>query len=319
MGRALLIRKWKYRKTRTRGTVAANIIVKDEEKNVVRCIKSVVGVVDQVVVVDTGSKDGTLVAAINEGATIGQCKWNDDFSEPRNKAIELSKTDWILSIDADEVLPERGKEEISELASIPEIAGWHMDTMNYSKESRKLDVFVNDGTYKEGRQYPYFVISTKTRMFQKRRGIKWRFPVHELIDTSIIEAGGKFGKAEIKVQHLHRQEKEGFTKGKAEFYLRLCEKKVRQHPDMGHAWGELAVCELQMRLFHRAARSYYAAITKGEDTAKNRYGYAGVLRILGEVEKSDLEIERAICKDFPSLTHIQDKGGQNGRGKRQKT
>jgi len=308
MGRALLIRKWKAKKRSIRGTVSANIITKNEEKTIVRCIRSVQDVVDEIIVVDTGSTDDTMIKAINAGAKIGQLKWNDDFSEPRNRAIELSGADWILSIDADEVLPERGKEEIGEMASMPEVAGWHIDTMTYLKSSMQLNVQLNNKKYKEGSEFPYYVISTKTRMFQKREGIRWRFPVHELIDTSIIEAGGKFRKAEIKVQHLHREGKKEDLKKKGDFYLRLCEKKVRANPDMGHAWGELAVCELQSGLFLRAARSYYAAITRGEDTPKNRYGYAGVLRLLGEVEKSDLEIERAICMDFPKLTHIETRG-----------
>ena len=310
MGRALLIRKWKCKKRSIRGTVAANIITKNEQKTIVRCIRSVQDVVDEIIVVDTGSTDDTMIKAINAGARIGQIKWNDDFSAPRNKAIELSGTDWILSIDADEVLPERGKEEIREMASMPQVAGWYIDTMTYLKSSMQLNVQVNNKKYKEGSEFPYYVISTKTRMFQKREGIRWRFPVHELIDTSIIEAGGKFRKAEIKMQHIHKEGTKEDLQKKGEFYLRLCEKKVRDNPDMGHAWGELAVCELQSGLFMRAARSYWQAITKGENNSRNRYGYAGVLRLLGQVELSDLEIERAICMDFPNLTHIEMRGKQ---------
>lgn len=308
MRRGLSIRKWKAKKENIRGTVAANIITKNEAKNIVRCIRSVQDVVDEIIVVDTGSVDDTMIKAINAGARIGQLKWNDDFSEPRNKAIELSRTDWILSIDADEVLPEKGKEEIREMASMPQVAGWHIDTMTYIKSAMQLNVQVNNKIYQEGSEFPYYVISTKTRMFQRGEGIRWRFPVHELIDTSIIEAGGKFRKAEIKVQHLHKEVKREDLKKKGDFYLRLCEKKVRANPDMGHAWGELAVCELSSGLFVRAARSYWAAITRGENNSKNRYGYAGVLRLLGAIEKSDLEVERAICIDFPNLTHIEGKG-----------
>jgi glycosyltransferase involved in cell wall biosynthesis len=306
--RLLMLKAWKYKKSKYQGTIAANIIAKNEEKNIGRCIRSVKEVVDQVIVIDTGSNDGTMKEALKEGAQIEQLKWNDDFSAPRNYALDLSKTDWILSIDADEVLPELGKREIRELARLPEIAGWHMDTMNYIKGARQLNVLLNDGMYKEGKEFPYYVESTKTRMFQKIGGVRWRFPVHELIDTSIIEAGGKFGKAVLKIQHLHRKEKDGVLKTKATFYLKLCEKKVRDNPFMGHAWAELAVCELQLGKFTRAARSYYAALSRGEDNARNRYGYAGVLRILGETEKSDLEIERAICKDFPNLTQVNKEG-----------
>jgi len=154
MGRALLIKKWKPKKKSIRGTVAANIITKNEEKNIVRCIRSVQDVVDEIIVVDTGSIDDTMIKAINAGAKISQLKWNDDFSEPRNKAIELSSTDWILSIDGDEVLPERGKEEILEMASMPQVAGWHIDTMTYIKSSMQLNVHVNKKKYKERREFP---------------------------------------------------------------------------------------------------------------------------------------------------------------------
>jgi len=84
-------------------------------------------------------------------------------------------------------------------------------------------------------------------------------------------------------------------------------KEGKRQPRHGPRLGELAVCELQSGLFMRAARSYWQAITKG-DNSRNRYGYAGVLRLLGQVELSDLEIERAICMDFSKLNTHRNEG-----------
>lgn len=299
------MKKFINRRVRSRGSISVNIITKNEEENIRRAIKSVRDLVDEVIVVDTGSKDNTLDIAVSEGAKVGQIEWEDNFSKPRNKALEMSKSSWILSIDADEVIPKRGREEIIEMTKWPEVAGWRMETWNYKTDHRTLDIQVNDKYYEEGNEYTHYVKSIKTRLFQKRKGVCWEFPIHEVVDRSIGRLKGRFAKAKIAVQHFHKEMSEKEKKSQVKFYLKLAEKKVRQNKRDGHAWGELAVCELISRLYPRAARSYYNAIRYGEDSAKNRYGYAGVLKILGARDKSDREINRAICKDFPNLTTIK--------------
>lgn len=298
------MKRWVNRKVETKGSLAVNIISRDEEKTIKRAIESVAGLADEIIVVDTGSKDNTIKEAAAAGARVYEEKWDDDFSKPRNKALDMSRAGWILSLDADEVIPKRGREEITHMISRPEIAGWKIETWNYCKGARMLDIRANRGEYEEGKGYGFYVGSIKTRVFQRREGVRWCFPIHELVDWSITKMGGRTEDAKIKIQHLHDKEGKEEIKRKTEFYLRLCEKKVRQYPQMGHAWGELAVCELNNKMHMRAARSWYNAIKYGEDTSKNRYSYAGVLRIMGHTAKSDQEIERAICKDFPNLTTI---------------
>jgi glycosyltransferase involved in cell wall biosynthesis len=299
------MKKWVNRKSRIRGSLTVNIITKNEEKNILKAIESIKDLADEIIVIDTGSKDNTAKEATAAGAVVYQDKWDDDFSKPRNLALEKSKSGWILSLDADEIVPKRGREEIVEMIKRPEVVGWRIETMNFCLDHRKLDVKVNDGYYEEGRKHKFYIGSEKTRLFQKIPGVKWDFPIHEVVDASIGSIGGRFGKGFIKVLHLHKEMSEEEIKKKTEFYLGLCEKKVKQYPKMGHAWGELAACELHKRLYLRAARSYYNAIKYGEDIAKNRYGYAGVLKILGNKKESDQEVERALCKDFPNLTTIK--------------
>ncbi|WP_406542223.1 glycosyltransferase family 2 protein [Clostridium ljungdahlii] len=82
--------------------ITACLITKNEEKNIKKCIESFKEVVDQIIVVDTGSIDNTISIAKEYGAEIYNYVWNDDFSQPRNLALSRAKGDWIIFLDADE-------------------------------------------------------------------------------------------------------------------------------------------------------------------------------------------------------------------------
>lgn len=80
------------------------MIVRDEEANLPRCLKSVKDVADEVIVVDTGSKDNTVTIAVDFGARVYHFEWRDDFAAARNESLRHATGDWILQIDADEEL-----------------------------------------------------------------------------------------------------------------------------------------------------------------------------------------------------------------------
>jgi tetratricopeptide (TPR) repeat protein len=83
--------------------LSAALIVKNEEDNLPRCLASLSGLVDEVVVYDTGSVDRTVEIARSAGAVVIEGYWDDDFSRARNEAISHCAGEWILSIDADEI------------------------------------------------------------------------------------------------------------------------------------------------------------------------------------------------------------------------
>jgi GT2 family glycosyltransferase/tetratricopeptide (TPR) repeat protein len=84
--------------------VSACLIVKDEEAMLSDCLESVRDVVDEIVVYDTGSSDGTLEIAREAGATVVEGEWADSFATARNAALGHATGEWVLSIDADERL-----------------------------------------------------------------------------------------------------------------------------------------------------------------------------------------------------------------------
>ncbi len=85
-------------------TLALVMIARNEARCIQRCLASVAGLVDQIVVLDTGSTDDTVALARAAGAEVGHFTWVDDFSAARNASLALSRCDWNLVLDADEVL-----------------------------------------------------------------------------------------------------------------------------------------------------------------------------------------------------------------------
>ncbi len=82
--------------------ISACLIVRDEEKNLHRCLHSVISMADEIIVVDTGSTDRTVAIAESYGAKVYHHPWEDHFSKHRNQAISHATGAWIFTIDADE-------------------------------------------------------------------------------------------------------------------------------------------------------------------------------------------------------------------------
>lgn len=93
-------------------TLALCMIVRDEAESLARAIRSFDGVADEIIVVDTGSKDDTVAVAQSLGARVVHHPWDDDFSAPRNAGFDAATTQWVFALDADERLHPESREEL---------------------------------------------------------------------------------------------------------------------------------------------------------------------------------------------------------------
>jgi len=89
--------------------LAATLIARDEARCIVRCLESIAPWVDRIVVLDTGSRDGTPELARGCGAQVHQFDWPGDFSAARNRVLDLADADWNLILDADEWIESGGE------------------------------------------------------------------------------------------------------------------------------------------------------------------------------------------------------------------
>lgn len=99
--------------------LSACLIVKDEQDNLGACLDSLSGLVDEVVVYDTGSTDDTVRIAREHGATVIEGYWDDDFGRARNASLAACTGRWVLHVDADEVVEGDAAALRAELAVAP--------------------------------------------------------------------------------------------------------------------------------------------------------------------------------------------------------
>lgn len=158
--------------------ISVSMIVKNEEAMLARCLESVKGA-DEIVIVDTGSIDKTKEIAEKFTENIYNFEWCDDFASARNFAIDNTLSEWILSIDADEILEEGGIEKIKEFLSTFEgdVVKVHMHAGNNDFYVPRL--FKNNGSTKfEGKIHETLNVLTDTRLDVK---IEYGFsPAHAL-------------------------------------------------------------------------------------------------------------------------------------------
>ena len=149
------------------------MIVKNEEQFLAQCLKSIHGLAEQIVVVDTGSTDRTVEIAKSFGAEIYSFAWCDDFSAARNAALAHASSDWILMLDADEELP------------AAEHARLRADMMRSDVIAFRLPL-VNKGQEAHGRH-------CVPRLFRNAPGVFYYCRIHEQVFPSLVQVGRAWG------------------------------------------------------------------------------------------------------------------------------
>ncbi|UZQ83487.1 glycosyltransferase [Thermoanaerobacter sp. RKWS2] len=223
------------------------LITKDEEKNIARCINSVKDIVDEIVVVDTGSKDKTVEIAKSFGAKVIHAKWEDDFSKARNVAIENATSDWILFLDADEEIRKEDVSKIRPLLNDDTVEAYIFKFINYGGTN------VANGLTE---------VHYNFRLFRNNGKLKYIYPIHENLRNVEENRLPIFKKADVTILHYGYLLETRIEKNKTEKYIRLISKYLEEHPDDKFQHGNLAVEYYNAKEYHKALKHLLIA-TKG--------------------------------------------------------
>ncbi len=285
------------------GSISLCMIMKNEEKRLARCLNSVSGLANEVIIVDTGSTDRSVKIARKYGAKVFFDKWQDDFARPRNISISAAKSSWIFILDPDEVIDRKDIIKIKELTLNKEFAAFRMTTKNYTGARVDPGFIPLEKNNIIGLGFAGYTPSTKTRFFKNDLGIKFKGCYHELVDYDLAQKKLPIKLTSIPIHHWNHEINQKTHKEKIQFYLRMAEKKLKQEPENLHAWWEAAVTYAIAGWKLKAIWAMKKSMSGGHTDEKRLFTLARLLKLTGSQKQSRIAFEKGVCILFPNLTH----------------
>jgi tetratricopeptide (TPR) repeat protein len=199
-------------------TVAAALIIRNEERFLAGCLQSLRGHVDEIVAVDTGSEDASIDILRNAGAVVLHRTWDQNFAAARNDGLDAVTCDWVLYIDADERL------------HLPR-GGAVADYLDASAIAANVRFRPKTG----------YTRYRETRLFRNDRRLRFAGRIHETIVPVLREISVRHNlpiiQSEVEIDHL------GYDGDQSEKHARnlpLLQAAVRTNPDRVYYWYHLA-------------------------------------------------------------------------------
>ena len=187
-----------------KGSVSVCMIARDEEAFIGEALRSVKDLADELIVVDTGSQDGTAVEARRCGAKVYATAWTNDFSEARNVALAKATKEWILVLDADEAIASADHERIRALASDAHESAFLFEQRTYVDDSAGpcTEPVKRSDDMARGRDSCFS--DTQIRLFRNDRAIRYECEIHESVEASLLMTGARLGESGIVIHHYGR-------------------------------------------------------------------------------------------------------------------
>ncbi|WP_161556909.1 tetratricopeptide repeat-containing glycosyltransferase family 2 protein [Paenibacillus amylolyticus] len=269
------------------------MIVKDEEEMLPRCLESVQGAVDEIIVVDTGSSDRSVAIAREYGASVVEFAWCDDFAAARNAGLKRASGDWILFLDADEALEATAREQIRSWTEVSGCDGLFLNIHNYT------------GSGQQGA-----TVNPVLRLFRNHPEHRFKGRIHEQIAAAICERNPEaaFHITDMVIHHYGYQTVVVERKDKVNRNVRLLQQAVVEEPDQPFHHYNLGVEYLRVGEAEQALDSFGKA-RKMIDPAVTSYAHLLLkyeVRCLEHLQRwqEALELVDAALELFPEYTDL---------------
>lgn len=286
-----------FAKLLSRPRLSLCMIVKNEEEFLPHALASVQGLFDELIIVDTGSTDGTKAIASNYGAVLIDFPWTGDFSAARNISLQHATGDWILILDADEVISIEDQAVIREVINNWQVMGFRMLTKNYSNDSSVSGwvPVASERVTPHPAAFQGWYSSLKVRLFQRHSGILFQGAIHEMVDEAIRTQGGKVASLPVPIHHYGALKKD--QKSKLEFYSSLTEKKIADDPHNAKAYFELGVQHKALGRFAQAEEAFKQSIQLDQHRIEPLLNLGIVLQKQSKFEEAMIQFQKVLELD----------------------
>lgn len=195
------------------------MIVRDNEDIIEECLTSIRPWVDEMIIVDTGSKDATPAIAERLGAKVSSFEWIDDFSAARNASFDRASGEWIFWMDSDDVIDESSGRKLRQLAD-----GEHDDNvLGYV-----MQVHCPGEAGAEGGDV---TVVDHVKLIRNRPDLRFEGRIHEQILASMRRVNGEVDWTDIFVTHKHGSVSPADRSRKHQRDLRILKQDLQDRPD----------------------------------------------------------------------------------------
>jgi glycosyltransferase involved in cell wall biosynthesis len=196
-------------------TLSLCMIVKDEEDMLDGCLAPLAGVVDEMIVVDTGSTDRTVEIAESHGAKVVHFPWNGSFSDARNVSIDAAIGDWVIYLDADEHMDADDARQLRDLIGRTWREGFYVAETNYT------------GGEEAGSATTHMAL----RLWRNRPQYRFEGRIHEQKTQSMpMYLPELFEHTAIRVMHYGYLNQRIRSREKSQRNIQLLEQESRENP-----------------------------------------------------------------------------------------
>jgi len=225
-------------------TLSLAMIVKNENANLARCLRSVQGLVDEMVVVDTGSTDDTVAIATSFGAKVAHFAWIDDFAAARNESLRHCTGDWVLVLDGDESVDALDHALIRKACTEDGPAGYFLTLRSYFLDASgvMLDQIIrpNDTAYQEGSEYGHYADFPSVRLSRRFPDLRFEGRIHELLATYFLGRKLPVGTLDAVIHHFGKVDFAREEEKKIR-YLRMARAQAEADPRNSQAWFNVMI------------------------------------------------------------------------------
>ena len=265
------------------------MIVKNEETTLAHCLESVRSLVDEMIIVDTGSTDNTIAIAEGFGAQVHHFEWRDDFAAARNESLKHCKGDWVLILDADEAIDPLDYEKIRNACIHPYADVYELICRNYLLTPGMViqdNMSVpNNSKYNEGRNIPFYADIRTTRLVKIFNGLRYAGRVHETFEPLLISMGKEIPELDAVIHHYGKlfKDREDY---KTQYYFMLARQDAEKKPDDMVAQYNLLQQALTAKQWETALGAAQTSRKLGVSAAFVFYGGGQALQELGRHEEA---------------------------------
>jgi len=259
------------------------MIVKNEEKYLDRCINSIQGKVDEIIVVDTGSTDRTIEIAQKYNSVVKYFEWINDFAAARNYSISDAKMEYILVLDADEYLDDSAdlQKDLERGESY-----YSLQIRNYQNEGKSF-------------------VHQSIRLFKSGIGLRYKGKLHEHLNTDDKDSNYKGAKSDIVINHVGYLTEVVSERDKIKRNYDIMVRELEENPT-GYNYFNMGMVYMNEKQYDKALNMY----KKSYSIDKHRTYIKGMLIRMGEClmfldrTEEGIKLLTDVANAFPNYTEF---------------